>query len=171
MNANKYRKFYVDWWNVPKSTIYAIVTILLVGGVLWGGGWWASRHNWFVDTPPQSIPNDDGTMYTLRPNARMVVKGSTSLFGGKDVGVTVDDGQVDVRTDKLRQDTKNIVEVADSANRVLSNTDAGFNADSQNNGGEISSPSIESAVEISDDRGNRSGFIISLRNTRVLRRY
>lgn len=171
MDANKYRKVYVDWWSVRKSTIYAIVAILLVGGVLWGGGWWASRHNWFVATPSQSIPNDDGTRFTLRPNATMVVKGSTSLFGGKDVRVTVDDGQVNVRTDEQRQDTKIIVEVADSENKVLSNTDASFNADSQNNCGEISSPAIETAVEISDDPGNRSGFIISLRNARVLRRY
>ena len=36
---------------------------------------------------------------------------------------------------------------------------------------QISSPSIETTVEISDDRGNRNGFIISLRNARVLRRY
>ena len=36
---------------------------------------------------------------------------------------------------------------------------------------QISSPSVESAVEITDDRGNRSGFIISLRNGAVLRRY
>jgi hypothetical protein len=36
---------------------------------------------------------------------------------------------------------------------------------------QISSPSVETAVEIGDDRGNRSGFIISLRNGAVLRRY
>jgi hypothetical protein len=36
---------------------------------------------------------------------------------------------------------------------------------------QISSPSIETAVEIGDDRGNRTGFIISLRNGSVLRRY
>jgi hypothetical protein len=36
---------------------------------------------------------------------------------------------------------------------------------------QISSPSIETAVEIGDDRGNRTGFIISLRNAKVLRRY
>ncbi|MEO7659667.1 MAG: hypothetical protein ABIV48_08630, partial [Pyrinomonadaceae bacterium] len=36
---------------------------------------------------------------------------------------------------------------------------------------QISSQSLETAVEISDDRGNRAGFIISLRNGNVLRRY
>jgi hypothetical protein len=47
------------------------------------------------------------------------------------------DGQLAVRTDEQPQDTQNIVEVADSENRLLSNTDASFNADSQNNAGEI----------------------------------
>ena len=36
---------------------------------------------------------------------------------------------------------------------------------------QISTPSIEVAVEVGDDRGNRTGFIISLRNAAVLRRY
>jgi hypothetical protein len=36
---------------------------------------------------------------------------------------------------------------------------------------QISSSSIATAVEISDDRGNRAGFVISLRNSNVLRRY
>ena len=36
---------------------------------------------------------------------------------------------------------------------------------------QISSPSVETAVEINDDRGNRAGFVISLRNGAVLRRY
>ena len=36
---------------------------------------------------------------------------------------------------------------------------------------QISSPSTEIAVEVGDDRGNRTGFILSLRNGSVLRRY
>jgi len=36
---------------------------------------------------------------------------------------------------------------------------------------QIASPSVETAVEIGDDRGSRTGFIISLRNGTVLRRY
>ena len=36
---------------------------------------------------------------------------------------------------------------------------------------QISSPSAEAKVDISDERGNRSGFVISLRNARVVRRY
>jgi hypothetical protein len=36
---------------------------------------------------------------------------------------------------------------------------------------QITSPSPETAVEIGDDQGNRSGYIISLKNGTVLRRY
>ncbi|HEX3102559.1 MAG TPA: fibronectin type III domain-containing protein, partial [Pyrinomonadaceae bacterium] len=67
----------------------------------------------------------------------IVIKDTTSLFGGKNVRVTVGDGQVNVKTDDQPQDTNNIVEVADSESKMLSNTDASFNADSQTNGGEI----------------------------------
>ena len=187
MEDNKYRKFYVDWWNIRKSTIYAVIAIVVIVAVIGGGIWWASRNNWFIPTEDASIPKDaariisfegevritraatretivvtrqqtyvaagdtvqtlsdgratirmiDGSDLMVKPNSTIVVKDTTSLFGGKNVRVTVDDGQVNVRTDEQPQDTKNIVEVADSENRVLSNTDASFNADSQTNGGEI----------------------------------
>ena len=186
MEDNKYRKFYVDWWNIRKSTIYGTIAIVVIGAGLIGGVWWASRHDWFAAQPDQNIPKDaakiisfegevritraatretilvtkatyvaagdtvqtlndgratiqmiDGTNYTVKPNSTIVVKDTTSLFGGKNVRVTVDDGQVNVKTDEQPQDTSNIVEVADSENKLLSNTDASFNADSQTNGGEI----------------------------------
>ena len=186
MDDNKYGKFYVDWWNIRKSTIYGIVAVVVIGAAIGGGIWWASRNNWFIPTEDMSIPKDsakivsfegevrvtraatretivvtkptyvaagdtvqtmsdgratilmiDGTTYMLRPYSSMVVKDTTSLFGGKNVRVTVGDGQVNVKTDDQPQDTNNIVEMANSENKVLSNTDASFNADSQTNGGEI----------------------------------
>ncbi len=186
MEDNKYRKFYVDWWNIRNSTIYSVIAVVIILLALGGGAWWASRHNWFIDTPDQNVPKDaarivsfegdvriiraatretivvksetfvtagdtiqtmadgratvqniDGSVFYVKPNSAMVVKVSTSLFGGKDVRLTVNDGQVNVKTSDQPQDSKNIVEVADSENRVLSNTDASFNADSQTNGGEI----------------------------------
>ena len=186
MSEDKYGKYYIDWWNIRKSTIYGVIATVLIGAALAGGSWWAARHDWFVPALDQNIPKDaarivsfegevrvtraatretiivknetyvaagdtiqtladgravilmiDGTTYTLKQNSTMVVKDSTSLFGRRDVRVMVDDGQVNVRTDEQPQDTKNIVEVADSENKLLSNTDASFNADSQTNGGEI----------------------------------
>jgi len=36
---------------------------------------------------------------------------------------------------------------------------------------QISTPSAETKIEISDDRGNRSGFVLSLRSGNLLGRY
>ncbi len=187
MDDNKYGKFYVDWWNIRKSTIYGVVAVVLIAGAIGAGGWWASRHDWFIPAPDQNIPKDagriisfegevritraatretivvtrqqtyvaagdtvqtlsdgratirmiDGSDLKIQPNSTIVIKDTTSLFGGKNIRVTVDDGQLNVKTDEQPQDTNNIVEVADSENKLLSNTDASFNADSQTNGGEI----------------------------------
>lgn len=186
MDENRYRKFYVDWWKIRKSTIYAIVGIVLLAGGLYFGISWASRNNWFVPDEKIDFPKDaariisfegevritraatretivvkketyaaagdiiqtlsdgraiiqmiDGSRYQLRPNGAITIKDNVSFFGGKNVRVMLDDGQLNVRTDEQPQDTNNIVEVADSENRLLSNTDASFNADSETNGGEI----------------------------------
>ncbi len=184
MQDNKYRKFYVDWWNIRRSTIYLLIALILLGaGIIWGVSY-ASRNNWFVPDQQGNVPKDaariisfegdvritraatrdtivvkqetfvaegdtiqtqsdgrcvvqmiDGSTYSVRPNSTVVVKTSTSLFGGKNVRVTLDDGQLNVRTDDQPQDVNNIVEVADSENRLLEKTDASFNADP--NGGEI----------------------------------
>jgi hypothetical protein len=186
MEDRKYRKFYVDWWNIRKSTIYTIVALAVLCAVVAGGAWWASRNNWFVPVETAEFPRDaarivsfegdvritraatretilvtketyvaagdtvqtqadgraiiqmiDGSTYSVRPNSTIVVKDTTSLFGRKDVRVTLDDGQLNVRTDEQPGDAQNIVEVADSENRLLPNTDASFNADAATGGGEI----------------------------------
>ena len=36
---------------------------------------------------------------------------------------------------------------------------------------QISTPVSEVAVELADDQGNRGGFVLSLRNARVIRRF
>jgi hypothetical protein len=186
MEDNKYRKFYIEWWNIRKSTIYgSIALVLLVSGIVIGS-WWASRNNWFATQVVADAPKDaariisfegdvritrastretivvtketfvaagdtiqtqsdgraivrmiDGSVYSVRPNSTVVVRDSSSLFGGKNVRVALDDGQINVRTDKQPEDTQNIVEVAESENKLHPDTDASFNADAQTNGGEI----------------------------------
>ena len=185
MDDNKYRKFYVEWWKIRKSTIYGAIAIALLLAALWAGGSWASRNNWFIPTENVEIPKDaariisfegevritraatretvlvtketyvmagdtvqtqpdgraiiqmiDGSRYSVRPNSTIVVKDTTTYLGGKSVRVSLDDGQLNVRTDEQGQDAKNIVEVANTENQIMSNTDASFNADGTN-GGEI----------------------------------
>lgn len=186
MDDNRYKRLYIDWWNIRKSTVYALVGIIIAGASIVGLSMWASRHDWFVATDTTAVPKDaarivsfegevritraatretilvtkdtylaagdtiqtltdgraviqmiDGSRYSMKPNSTMVVNDSSSIFGGKNVTVSLDDGQLNVKTDEQGQEGKNVVEVADSQNRLLPNTDASFNADSQTNGGEI----------------------------------
>ncbi len=186
MEEPKYRKFYVDWWKIRKSTIYTLVAVILLGVGLAVGGWWLSKQSWAVGADTAEIPKDaariisfegdvritraatretilvtketfvaagdtiqtqadgravvqmiDGSVYSVRPNSTVVVRDSSSLFGGKNVRVSLDDGQINVRTDQQPENTENVVEVAESENRLLPQTDASFNADAQTNGGEI----------------------------------
>jgi len=185
MDDNKYRKFYVDWWNIRRSTIYGVISIALFGGLIVFGSWYASKNNWFVSDESVDIPKDaarivsfegevritraatretiivtkatyvtagdtiqtqpdgraiiqmiDGSVYSVRPNSTVVVRDTTSLFGGKNVRVRVDDGQLNVRTEDQPADSKNIVELGESENQLQAKTDASFSTNGPD-GGEI----------------------------------
>jgi hypothetical protein len=181
-----YRKFYIEWWNIRKSTIYGLVVLLILSAGAAGFYWWASRHDWFAAAQQTEAPANtaqiisfegdvrvtraatretivvtretyvaagdtiqtqadgratlrmiDGSVYTVKPNSTVVVRDNSSIFGGKNVRVALDDGQLNVRTERQAENTENVVEVAQSENKLLSDTDASFNVDAQTNGGEI----------------------------------
>lgn len=185
MDENKYRKFYVEWWHIRKSTIYGLIAIVLLGGLIILGSWYASKNNWFLADETVDIPKDaarivsfegevritrastretiivtkstwvaagdtiqtqadgraiiqmiDGSVYSVRPNSTVVVRDTNSLFGGKNVRVRVDDGQLNVRTGDQPADTNNIVELGESENQLQSKTDASFSTNGPD-GGEI----------------------------------
>lgn len=193
----KYQKFYVDWWNIRKSTIYGIAALIVFVLLLGGGGWWAWRNNWFIKTETAEIPQDagrlvsfegdvriiraatretilvtkqtyvsagdtiqtqgdgkatvqmiDGSTLAIRPNSTVVIRDSSSIFGGKNVRVSLDDGQINIKTEDQPETTQNVVEVMESENRLLSQTDASFNTNPATNGGEIriSRGGVESSV-------------------------
>jgi hypothetical protein len=79
----------------------------------------------------------DGSTISIRPNSTVVIRDSASIFGGTNVRVSLDDGQINVRTQDQTNDTQNVVEVLESENRVFAQTDASFNINEQTNGGEI----------------------------------
>ncbi|CAN5267425.1 hypothetical protein BH10ACI1_BH10ACI1_00810 [soil metagenome] len=187
MTEKKYRKYYVDWWNIKRSTVYGGVSILLLLGLLIGGGWWLYRNDFFLaKTETNDIPQDaariisfegdvritrvttretivvtkptyvaagdtvqtqsdgraqiqmiDGSVLSIRPNSTVVIRDSSTLFGGKNVRVALDDGQINVKTEDQSTDTENVVEVRDSENKIQSQTDASFGINPNNNGGEI----------------------------------
>jgi hypothetical protein len=56
------------------------------------------------------------------------------------------------------------MDVRSQGNQVFAGSDGSFRL-------QISSPLSEVAVELNDGRGNRAGFVLSLRNSRVLRRF
>ncbi|MGI8884804.1 MAG: FecR domain-containing protein [Pyrinomonadaceae bacterium] len=193
----KFQKFYVDWWNIRKTTIYGIAALVLFGLLIGGGGWWAYRSSWFVKTETAEIPPDagrlisfegdvriiraatretilvtkqtyvsagdtiqtqgdgratvqmiDGSVLAVRPNSTVIIKDSSSIFGGTNVRVTLDDGQINVKTEEQPENTQNVVEVMESKNRLLAQTDASFNTNPATNGGEIriSRGGVESSV-------------------------
>jgi len=175
---SKYRKIYVEWWKIQRSTIIGLIVFVCVTGAVVFGGWWAIKNNWFVAQENSDIPKNaariisfegevritraatretilvtkethvaagdtiqtqadgraivqmiDGSVYTVRPNSTVVIRDNSSLFGGNNVRVSLDDGQLNVRTDDQPANTENVVEMRDSETQIRSQTDASFNAD------------------------------------------
>lgn len=182
----QYKKIYVEWWKIRRSTIYGIVGFLVLASVIGFGSRYAIQNNWFSQENVSTLPKDaarilsfegdvriiraatretvvvtketfvaagdtiqtqgdgkaivqmaDGSVLTVRPNSALIIKVNSSLFGGPNVRVSLDDGQLNVRTDQLPANSENIVEMSESQTSVKAQTDASFNADAQNNGGEI----------------------------------
>src|SRR5829696_2017058 len=194
---NKYRKFYVEWWKIRKSTIYGLVAFVVVTGAVITGVWWALQYDWFAQQAAADSPKDaariisfegdvritraatretilvtketfvaagdtiqtqadgraviqmiDQSVYSVRPNSTVVIRDISSIFGGTNVRVALDDGQINVRTNDQPANTENVVEMMDSETRLKSQTDASFNADAYSQDGEIriSRGSVETAI-------------------------
>ena len=90
----------------------------------------------------------DGSVLSIRPNSTVIIRDSSSIFGGKNVRVALDVGQINVKTEDQTADTENVVEVKESENKLLPQTDASFGVNPNNNGGEIrvSRGGVESSV-------------------------
>ncbi len=192
---SKYRKIYVEWWNIRKSTIYGLAAFLIICTVLIGGGWYAIKNNWFTAVDESSIPRDaariisfegevritraatretilvtketwvaagdtiqtqsdgraivqmiDMSVYSVRPNSTVIIRDSSSLFGGRNIRVALDDGQLNVRTDQQPENTENVVEMLDTETQLRSQTDASFNTASGTAEIRISRGTVETTV-------------------------
>lgn len=196
MSDNKYHKFYVDWVNVRKTSVYTVIAVCLFFGILIGGGWWIYKSDWLNKSAENSeMPKDaaelityegdvriiravsretivvtrptyvsagdtiqtqndgraqikmiDGSILYIRPNSTVVIRDSSSIFGGTDVRVTLDDGEMNVRTKEQTENTQNVVELNESENRLLSETDASFKTGETGGEIRISRGSVESNV-------------------------
>ena len=194
---NKYRKFYVEWWKIRKSTIYGLALFVVVIAGVGYGIWWSLNYDWFSQQATADAPKDaariisfegdvritraatretilvtketfvaagdtiqtqadgravvqmiDQSVYSVRPNSTVVIRDSSSIFGGTNIRVALDDGQINVRTDNQPENTENVVEMMNSETQLKSQTDASFNADAYSQGGEIriSRGSVETSI-------------------------
>ena len=181
----KERNYYVDWWHIKKSNVYAIAAIALFLALVGFGSWWIYKSN-LSNTDTAQIPKDaarlvsfegdvriiraatretilvtrptyllagdtiqtqsdgkaqvqmiDGSTLSVRPNSTVVIRDSSSIFSGQNVRVALDDGQINVKTEDQTEGTNNVVELKQSENKLLSQTDASFGVNPQTNGGEI----------------------------------
>ena len=72
MNEQKYRRFYVDWWNIRKSTIYGVIATVLILGALFGGGWWLWKNEFFLaKTTVEDIPKDAARIISFEGDVRV----------------------------------------------------------------------------------------------------
>lgn len=184
--SDRFKKFYLDWWWVQKSTVRGIIALSVIGAILIGLTWWALRTDWLSQIETGEAPRDsaqivsfegdvrviraatretlvvtrqtyaapgdtiqtqadgravvkmiDGSTFTVRPNSTVVIRDNSSLFGGRNVRVALDDGQLNVRTEEQPANAQNVVEMMDSETRLRPQTEASFNADRNAGGGEI----------------------------------
>ena len=184
---NNSRRYYVDWWSIRKSTIYAIVALVVTIVVALGGVWWLWQNDWVISPPvEQEAPKDsatiisfegnvrivrvgtrntervtkstyvqagdtvqtqadgraqiqmiDGSILSVRPDSTVVISDSTSILGGTSVRVKLDDGQIKLKTDQQPDSSNNVVEIKETENKMLSQSEASFNINSKTNAGEI----------------------------------
>lgn len=192
---NKYKKIYVEWWKIQKSTIWGLGIFVVVCALVGGTFWYAARNHWFDQQGITEAPANaarimsyegevritrastretivvtketyiaagdtiqtqadgratvqmlDGSVYTVRPNSTVVVRDNSSIFGGVNVRVALDDGQMNVRTEGQPENGQNVVEMLDSETKLRSETDASFNTAAGSGEIRISRGSVETSV-------------------------
>ncbi len=101
MDENKYRKFYVEWWKIRKSTIYAVAAVVLLAVAVFAGFQWASRNNWFIPDEKIDFPKDAARIISFEGDVRVtrfttretiVVTKETYIAAG-DIVQTLSDGR------------------------------------------------------------------------------
>lgn len=70
--SDNYRKFYVDWWEIKKSTIYGVVAILFLIGAIFGGGYWLWKNNWIIQPPNDEVPKNAARVVSYEGDVRII---------------------------------------------------------------------------------------------------
>src|SRR6476659_4049307 len=72
----KFRKFYIEWWNIRKSTIYSLIALVVFAVGATGFYWWASRHDWFSQVQATDAPANSAQILSFEGDVR-VTRAST----------------------------------------------------------------------------------------------
>jgi hypothetical protein len=66
-----YKKFYLDWWRIRRSTVYGIVALVVIVSVLSFGTWFALRNNWFAEESTDHLPKNAARILSFEGDVRI----------------------------------------------------------------------------------------------------
>ncbi len=72
MSEQKYRKFYVDWWEIKSSTVYGAIIFLFLILAVSGGGYWLWQNNWVIQTPEDEAPKNAAQIVSYEGDVRVI---------------------------------------------------------------------------------------------------
>ena len=67
----QYKKFYLDWWRIRRTTVYGIISLVVVVSVLSVGTWYALRSNWFEPEPTDHLPKNAARILSFEGEVRI----------------------------------------------------------------------------------------------------
>jgi hypothetical protein len=81
----KFRRFYVDWWKIKRSTIYGLIVSCVVIGLLGYGGWWLWKNKESIqagEIPKNAaiISSFEGDVRIIRASTREVVRVTQTVY-------------------------------------------------------------------------------------------
>ncbi len=69
----KYRGFYVDWWQIKRSTVYRGAAVIFLFAMLFGGCWWLWHSNFSLANPETTeIPKDAALIVSFEGDVRVI---------------------------------------------------------------------------------------------------
>ena len=68
----QYKKIYVEWWKIRRSTITAIIGFLVVSAIVGIFAWLAMRNNWFSQENVIQAPKNAATILSFEGDVRII---------------------------------------------------------------------------------------------------
>src|SRR5688500_2223480 len=67
----KYKKIYLEWWKIQRSTIIGLVVFVCVSAAVVFGGWWAIKNNFFVAQENTDLPKNAARILSFEGEVRI----------------------------------------------------------------------------------------------------